>query len=42
MKDADPNDRKAMRDDIREKALSGGYGEKVQKAYEILEKNRRG
>lgn len=41
VKDADPADRKAMRDDIREKALTGVYGEKVQKAFEILQKNRR-
>jgi hypothetical protein len=30
-----------MRADIQKKALSGCYGDKVQKAYEILQKNRK-
>lgn len=36
MRTADGDDRKAQRDNIREKALAGGYGENVQDAAEVL------
>lgn len=38
----DPEDRKARHEDIREKALDGGYGKKVEEAFTILGKSRRG
>lgn len=42
LKDADPEERKAMREEIREKALDGGYGENVQEAWKLLDEHRRG
>ncbi len=36
----DADERKSLRQDIHQKALDGGYGEKVKTAFEILEKNR--
>lgn len=36
----DADEAKALREDIHEKALAGGYGEKVKAAFEILEENR--
>lgn len=36
----DADERKSLREDIHQKALDGGYGEKVKAAFEILEKNR--
>lgn len=42
LKDAEPQERKAMREEIREKALDGGYGDKVQEAWKLLDEHRRG
>ena len=38
----DTDDRKAALDDIREKALAGDYGEKVQEAWKLLDEHRPG
>lgn len=36
LRSADPGERKAMRKDIRDKALDGGYGDKVEEAASKL------
>ena len=41
-READPEDRKALHEDIRKKALAGDYGEKVKEAFTILGEHRPG
>jgi hypothetical protein len=38
---ADPDDRRALIETIRDKALAGGYGSKVEEAFRLLQERRR-
>jgi hypothetical protein len=38
--EADPDDRRAMLEKLREKALDGGYGPKVEEAFRLLQEHR--
>ena len=40
IREADPEDRKALHEDIRKKSLAGDYGEKVKEAFTIMGEHR--